>query len=101
VTSLSAWSPPRAAWTLPDGRLTVEAQRWLRDLYLRVGGAEAPSNADIAVTEYADSGIEESKAELFRLRDEMATAVSMLSEMRARLDSAEREINGLKQGSLL
>lgn len=45
MTSLTAWSAANARWSEPDGRVTPEALRWMRDLYLRVGGSD-PTNLD-------------------------------------------------------
>lgn len=98
MTALPSWSPPAATWVDKNGRLTVEAQRWLRDLWFRVGGANAPSNADIAITEYADSGIEESKAEMFRIRGNLETEINRIEELRAILYEQAKRIDALEQG---
>ena len=112
MTSIASWAPPGAKWTHPDGSLTIEAQRWLRDLWLRIGGANAPSNTDLAATEYADAGIEEIRAGMFRSTDSLAQSISErvgaieservelsnLSDLAARVEELERELNALKQG---
>ncbi len=96
MTSLAAWSPPQAGWCLDaSGRplpLTVEAQRWLTYLYLRVGGPTAPSNADIAVTEYADSGIEESKWITHQLRSDLEQAQTDNHSLRALVETMMQRV---------
>jgi hypothetical protein len=57
-----------------DGRAITIDQAWdlfLRALVERVGGTEAPSNTELALAQYDDAGLEEMKAELYRLRDDV------------------------------
>lgn len=47
--TLPTYSPTNGAWTDPKtGRLTAAAQLWLRDLWLRVGGANGLTHGDLA-----------------------------------------------------
>jgi hypothetical protein len=70
--ALNLFDPRRSDWTIPGtSKLTREAQIFLRDLWSRTGGALAPSNNDLAASQFEDAGIEEIRADVFRLRDEL------------------------------
>jgi len=113
MTVLQQFSPPGAPWVDPQtGMLTMSASVWLRDLYLRVGGSVAPSNNDLAVTEYADAGIEETKAELAALANtamQQPAAIPQAQDfvpdevgaLRAELAAAIARIEALEQGTSL
>ena len=82
-------------------------------LFDRVGGYEAPSITDLAVTEYADAGVEETKFELYRLADEfrqspiaalqvqVETLIAEASEQRDQIAELTKTIQDLKQGTLV
>jgi hypothetical protein len=65
MTEIAQFSAPNTPWVTADGRLTFAANVFLRDLWLRAGGSSAPTNNDLALSEYADAGIEELKAAFF------------------------------------
>ena len=93
-----------------DGRLSFAASVFLREMWIRAGGAIAPSNDELLLSEYADAGIEETKATLFALADTVAVAPiptqhaqrddgsGELSALREELAAALKRIDALEQG---
>jgi hypothetical protein len=65
------YSAVNGPFVSPDGRLTMAGNVFLRELWLRGGGAIAPSNDELLLSEYADAGIEEIKATVAALTDEL------------------------------
>jgi hypothetical protein len=65
------YSAVNGPFVSPDGRLTMAGNVFLRELWLRGGGAIAPSNDELLLSEYADAGIEELKATVYALTDEL------------------------------
>jgi hypothetical protein len=47
MSQLQNFSPPNSNWCDKDGRLTQSAHMWLRDLMVRVGGHDAPTNEEL------------------------------------------------------
>lgn len=66
--------PARVRFVDQNGLLTTEAFKALRALFERVGGASAPSNSELAVSDDDDSGLEEFKAEIAKSLDAFAMA---------------------------
>ncbi len=71
ATALSLF-PSRIRFVNADGTLTPEAYRALSNLLYRVGGPVAPSINDLDVQQYADAGIEETRALLLAGLDALA-----------------------------
>lgn len=65
MSKLPQFSAPNAPFVGPDGRLTYAANVFLRDLWLRVGGADAPTNGDLEG--FADAAL----LGIFRPRERM------------------------------
>jgi hypothetical protein len=61
--------PARVQFVDANGRLTPEAVRALTTLFIRVGGSNAPSNSELAISDDDDSGLEEIKAEISKALD--------------------------------
>jgi len=64
--------PARVAIGRVDGKPVFASPEFIRalgDLFIRVGGANAPSNSELALTDDDDSGLEEFKAELAKALD--------------------------------
>lgn len=101
MTAINAWNPQHGRIVERDGSPTPEFQRWLYQTWVRNGGASAPSNNDFAVAAFEDAGIEEIRFDLFRTADALGSMAGQINQLQARLDAAEAEINGLKQGSLI
>jgi hypothetical protein len=58
-----------------DGQLaSPEFMRFLMGTIIRMGGVSAPSIGDLDSQQYADAGIEETKAQLFALVNEFGSA---------------------------
>lgn len=109
MTAIPQFSASNAPFVEADGRLSFAANVWLRDLWLRVGGANAPSNTDLQAQEYADAGIEEAKAQLFAFQDAISKTPSLafdasqldplseLSSLRAEVDALRNRLDALEQ----
>lgn len=108
--ALQLFDARRSRWTLPDGSLTREAQLFIRELWLRAGGALGPSTNDLATAAFEDAGIEELKATLYALEN---TALQMRAEqqaqqiealhsdvrdLRSEVHRMAQQINGIEQG---
>lgn len=114
----------RPAARVPIGYVMVGGQRlpvevdstWFRvlfGLYERAGGTFAQSNSELSASMHDDSGIEEIRAELYAARDEARQmpyqqSVAKDESLSGRLEQLEalvgvlvREIDGIKQGTLL
>lgn len=48
MTPLPTYAPTNGAWVDSSGRLTAAAQLWLRDLWIRVGGAQGLEHGELA-----------------------------------------------------
>jgi hypothetical protein len=65
--------PARVALVdIRTGHLTPEGYRAFTTLFERVGGASAPSNSELAISDDDDSGLEEFKAEIAKTLDAFA-----------------------------
>jgi hypothetical protein len=69
--AIPQYSAVNGPFVSPDGRLTFAGNVFLRELWLRGGGSIAPSNDELLLSEYADAGIEELKATVYALADEL------------------------------
>lgn len=99
MTILQQYSPPGAPWVDPQtGLLTMSASVWLRDLWMRVGGATAPTNTDLAAVEYADAGIEELKAAVYVMRTDLESALTANRELAELVAEQAKRIEALEQG---
>ncbi len=114
--------PARIAFVNPDGTLTPEAYRVLQTLLVRVGGPIAPTINELDAQQYADAGIEETRAMLYAAMTEFGSAPpvqesisddlllppqemtvidtmqSDINELREIVASLSAQINDLKQG---
>lgn len=112
MTNLSA-PISREPWIDPrTGMVSRFWQQFLTDLFLRVGGATAPTNSDIAVDMPEDAGIEELRMALnagidsalqvppqITIREEfLESQIRQLSEEVAAL---RKELQGQQQGTML
>ena len=97
--AIQQFSPPHAPFVdLSTGSLTQEASIFIREIWLRLGGASAPNNNELSVTEYADAGIEELKFDAYRLRDELGLALGQVAQLAAMVDVLSKRIEGLEMG---
>lgn len=75
TTALPQYSAPNSPFVGADGRLTYAANVFLRDLWLRVGGSSAMSNAEladlIAAIDDATTRADGANAAVCALRDEL------------------------------
>jgi hypothetical protein len=117
--------PARVRFTDKDGRLTPEAMRALAALFVRVGGASALSNTELAMSDDDDSGLEELKAELAKSLDAFAMqprseldpftdplqpiaqehsgiehVLTELAGLREQVAALQTQINDLQQGAI-
>lgn len=82
-----------SAVTLPSSRIpltangdavSVEFYRWMHDITQRVGGVAGPGTEDLALSQFDDAGIEETKEALLEASD----AVLQLPLLEALIDDA-------------
>lgn len=94
---------PNVQVPLTEGgeRINREWYRFLHDVTDRCGGVTGASTNDLLAAAFDDAGIEETKAELFRLRDELHGVESLVYALMARVQVLEREVWSLKQGTLV
>jgi hypothetical protein len=67
--ALQLFDARRSRWTNPDGTLSREAQFFVRELWLRAGGALGPSTNDLATAAFEDAGISEQLGMIQALAD--------------------------------
>ena len=96
------------------GVITREWYKFFEQLFVRSGGSIAPTNDDLARDLPEDAGIEETKADLYRLRDEansqpptggfftpVPAEDGRLQALEAELARLVKEVEALKQGVIL
>ncbi len=66
--------PARIPLAGPDGLITREWYRYFDEVAVRLGGANGSGTDDLATSAFEDAGIEETKAGLNALRDEIMAA---------------------------
>lgn len=91
---IAQYSAVNGPFVNADGRLSLAGSVFLRELWLRGGGAIAPTNDELLLSEYADAGIEEAKATLYALAD--TTAMAPIQTPHAQFDDASGELSGLR-----
>lgn len=100
MSSIPQYSSVNAPFVDPQtGILSYAANVWLRDLWNRTGGATAPSNNDLATTEYADAGIEENKAATYALADQLNAFD--VSGLLATIAELAKRVEALEQGTVI
>lgn len=75
--------PANIPLTDSNNLIRPEWYLFLQQLYIRTGGAISQNNNELIVGQLDDAGIEESKAEIYALRDQIA---SMYSAVQAIID---------------
>lgn len=81
-------------------RLNPEHDKFLERLLARAGGVSGVGSDELLLSQFEDAGIEETKADLFALRDELRQGESVAS-LRESLVAALRRIEALEQGMIL
>ena len=116
-------TPPRAG--IPVGTVTVNGAsfdavihpEWLRyltsGLFDRVGGVAGAGTDDLLAAAFEDAGIEEAKACLYRLAQDIGQSpaaaqefppvdvISTLADLREQIAVLRTELEGLRQGILV
>lgn len=103
--------PARIPITI-DGQLASRAFiDFLAAMVFRVGGVVAPTIGELDAQQYADAGIEESKAQLFALADEMAVKpqpneqptievlINEVHALREAVANLANKLNDIQQGT--
>lgn len=106
---------PRADIAMTEtvsGAPTRDWYRWARDITERVGGVAGPSVNDLSSSAFEDAGIEETKAALYRLADDMNSAPvaqpavieqdpqPSMAQLLAEIAELRKEVEGLKSGTV-
>lgn len=89
MPNIAQYSAVNGPFVAPDGRLSFAANVFLRELWLRGGGSIAPTNNELQASEYADAGIEESKAAIMSLLDQVGSLPQYVPAFERVDDSAE------------
>lgn len=98
--------------TTSDGKLVFISREWWNfisvELFARAGAALGASTTDLETSQFEDAGISEMLALVYaneqgqnqRPRDEfvITDAIDNTSELRARIDAIETELQALRQG---
>jgi hypothetical protein len=96
------YSAVNGPFTEPStGQLTFAGNVFLRDLWLRGGGAVAPTNTELAATEYADAGIESMQLDIYELRDTLFAMTTQANDLRALLQVLTVRVEAIEQGTEL
>ncbi len=66
--------PARIPLAGPDGLITREWYRYFDEVVVRLGAASGSGTDDLTTSAFEDAGIEETKAGLYALRDEIMAA---------------------------
>lgn len=66
--------PARIPLAGPDGLITREWYRYFDEVSVRLGAASGSGTDDLTTSAFEDAGIEETKAGLYALRDEIMAA---------------------------
>ena len=66
--------PARIPLAGPDGLITREWYRYFDEVAVRLGAASGSGTDDLTTSAFEDAGIEETKAGLYALRDEIMAA---------------------------
>jgi prophage DNA circulation protein len=97
MAAIPQYSAVNAPFVDPStGRLTLAANVFLRDLWERTGGAVAPTNTELAATEYADAGIESMQLDIYELRDTLFAMTSEVNSLRALVQSLDTRVSALE-----
>lgn len=106
---------PRADIAMTEavsGAPTRDWYRWARDITERVGGVTGPSTNDLSSSAFEDAGIEETKAALYRLADDINAAPAAqpaavdedpqpsIAQLLAEIAELRKEVEGLKSGTV-
>ena len=83
------------------GLLSQAGATHLRQLWLRVGGAIAPTNNELSATEYADAGIECIISDVYALRDELRSVCGEISALQAMVAEHTKRLQDAAQGVLI
>lgn len=99
--------PARIRFVDDDGTLTPEAYRALQTLMVRVGGPIAPTINELDAQQYADAGIEETRALLYAAGNEFGSAPAaapmpaddplLPPVCGATVDSLQSDVNDLRE----
>ena len=96
--------------TIGGDRVSAEWYRLFHDLVLRAGGVTGPGTNDLAISQFDDAGIEETKFSLEVMarsleqapREEpphrIAQLEAQLTEALAQIGELQREVKGIQQG---
>lgn len=109
---LQLFNTRNARFVNPDGSLTSEAIRMFDLLFIRVGGAVAPSTTDLSQSDDDDSGLEEFKHELSKSIEGLSVApvhqehsevqhlMTELAGLREEVATLRAEVQGIQQGAI-
>ena len=102
---------PRAQIPLVDGKgqVTREWFRYFSDLTSRAGGVDGSGSEDLTLSQFEDAGIEESKAAIYRLSDDVGQLppavaqqiedlTTAVGELEAVVSTLRQAIQDLQQG---
>lgn len=86
--------------------------RWARDITERVGGVTGSGTDDLAASAFEDAGVEETKAAVYRLSDDINAAPvaqpavieedpqPSIAQLLAEVAELRKEVEGLKSGTV-
>lgn len=90
---------PRAGLplTLQGATISQEWFRWARDITERAGGVTGMGSEELAMSQFEDAGIEETKALLYAVNDSQAQA-NEIAELREQVLALLLRIEAIEQG---
>ncbi len=106
---------PRADIAMTEtvsGAPTRDWYRWARDITERVGGVVGTGTNELAASAFEDAGIEETKAALYRLADDIGAVPACqpavidqdpqpsIAQLLAEVAELRKEVEGLKSGTV-
>ena len=94
--SLLTLPPSRAPMVGANGLVSADWYRFFHDLTQRVGGVTGNGTEDLTLSQFEDAGIEETKAWLYKLSDDIAQNPLAAESIPQQMEAMTAEIEELR-----